>query len=309
MIDTAQFLETGIVSEAPVRIYTGVLGQIGDIVMFTATARRLKELFPRSRLTFAVSTRYAEAGGLVEGLPFVDQLFVTELYFEKMNEAVDLPWHLGWPVDLCGDDEVEEQRAHDIVLETRPRHRRMPWWKYDHQVAELAHSVGVPGPINLATEIAVPTHASVPADARQKIVMHNDPAIDTTKAWPWELAEEFVGQFGVNDIVLLGSPGPKLPGTIDLRGETTLAEAAAIIAASRCYVGIDSGLMWIAGSLRVPVVGLYGTSYIAAYEAIHPSNPRAIYLQTEGALGNITPTAVRDAVQQAMASSKCNIAS
>jgi ADP-heptose:LPS heptosyltransferase len=301
MLDTAHYLETGVVSDAPLRIYAGVLGQIGDIVMFTATARRLKELFPRSQLTFAVSKRYVEAGGLIEGLPYVDQLFVTDLYFERMNDAIDLPWHLGWPTDLRGDDEVVQQRAHDIVLETRPRHRRMPWWKYDHQVAELAHSVGVPGPIDLATEIAVPTDASVPTEARQKIVMHNDPAIDTTKAWPWELAEEFVQLFDQNEIVLLGSPGPNVPGTLDFRGRTTLAEAAAIIASSRCYVGIDSGLMWIASSLRVPVVGLYGTSYIAAYEAIQPRNPRAIYLQTEGTLGTITPTAVRDAVRQAMA--------
>jgi len=39
-------LGNGVVSNEPLRIYTGMLGQIGDIVMFTATARRVKELFP-----------------------------------------------------------------------------------------------------------------------------------------------------------------------------------------------------------------------------------------------------------------------
>jgi len=53
----------------PLRIYTGILGQIGDIVMFTATVRRLKELFPDSEITFAVSKKYREAGELVAGLP------------------------------------------------------------------------------------------------------------------------------------------------------------------------------------------------------------------------------------------------
>jgi hypothetical protein len=73
IFDTARYLETGVVCEAPLSIYTGILGQIGDILMFTATARRLKELFPRSRLTFAVSARYREAGELVAGLPYVDR--------------------------------------------------------------------------------------------------------------------------------------------------------------------------------------------------------------------------------------------
>ena len=116
-------IETGgVVTYAPLRLYTGIVGQIGDIVMFTATARRLKELFPHSELTFAVSRRYREAGELVAGLPYVDRLFVTQLYFEKLTDAVYLPWHLGWPVDLRGEDEVAEQRRHDLVLETRPQH-------------------------------------------------------------------------------------------------------------------------------------------------------------------------------------------
>ena len=71
---------------------------------------------------------------------------------------------------------------------------------------------------------------------------------------------------------------------MDLRGKTTLAEAAVIIKAAKCYVGIDSGLMWIAGSLQVPTVGLYGTSYLPAYRAIYPENPQAVYLQAEGPL-------------------------
>ena len=35
----------------PLRIYAGILGQIGDIVMFSATLRRLKALFPNPEHT------------------------------------------------------------------------------------------------------------------------------------------------------------------------------------------------------------------------------------------------------------------
>src|SRR5690348_3678515 len=104
--DTARTLPNGVVSTQPVRIYTGILGQIGDIIMFTATVRRLKELFPNSRITFAVSARYQEAGELVAGLPYIDRLFVTQLYCERLTEEVYPLWELGWPVDLRGEDEV-----------------------------------------------------------------------------------------------------------------------------------------------------------------------------------------------------------
>jgi ADP-heptose:LPS heptosyltransferase len=294
----------GVVSTEPMSIYTGVLGQIGDIVMFTATVRRIKELFPNSTITFAVSSKYREAGELVEGLPFIDRLFVTDLYFEKLDGAPYVPWHLGWPVDLRGDDEVEEQRKHDIVLETRPRHRRMPWWQYDHQVAEYAHMVSVPGPIDLRTEICVPPHAVCPPEARGKVVLHNDPSIDATKAWPWTSVQQLLRLLRRESVVLLGNPGPEVDRVIDLRGKTTLVEAAAIIAQCRCYVGIDSGLMWIAGSLGVPAVGLYGTSYIAAYKAIQPVNPKAVYLQAEGALDRISVDEVWNAVQGVTSVSK-----
>lgn len=282
----------GPASLAPLKIYTGILGQIGDIVMFTPTARRLKELFPNSTITFAVSRKYREAGELVAGLPYVDRLFVVENYFERMTDALTQSWFAGWPVDLRGDDEVEEQRRHDLVFETRPRYKRMPWWEHAHQVEESANRIGVPGPIDLRTEIAIPSGTRIPPEAYGKIVIHNDPAISKDKAWDWDSLGLLVHRVGPENVVLLGGPGPAVDGVLDLRGKTSLAQAAATIAACECYVGIDSGLMWIAASLQVPAVGLYGTTYIPAYGAIQPLNPNAEYLQVEGGPGQIPVEAV-----------------
>jgi ADP-heptose:LPS heptosyltransferase len=297
-LETAQVQETGIVSDWPLSIYTGVLGQIGDIVMFTATVRRLKELFPRGTITFAVSARYREAGELVAGLPYVDRLFVTECYFERMTDRAFVPWNLGWPVDFRGDDEIRVERQHDLVLCTRPRHRRERWWEHNHQVAELAYMVGVPGPIDLQTEICIPPDVTAPAETVGKVILHNDPTIDERKAWPWENVVDLVRCLGCGSVVLLGNPGPAIPGALDYRGRTTLAQAAAILAESTCYVGIDSGLMWIAGSLQAPTVGLYGTSYIPAYEKVQPVNPNAQYLQAEGSVSEISARAVLEATER-----------
>jgi ADP-heptose:LPS heptosyltransferase/SAM-dependent methyltransferase len=279
------------------RIYTGILGQIGDIVMFTPTVRRLKELFPNSEITFAVSRKYRQAAELVAGLPYVDRVYETELYFEKLTPRLMNAWRCGWPLDLRGEDEVAEQRKHDLVFETRPRSRGTPWWRHAHQVEECAHMVGVPGPIDLQTEIAIPPGVVASEETRGKIVLHNDPSIDPTKAWPWESLREFVKKVGPANVVLVGNRGPAVDGVLDYRGKTTLAELAAIIEACRCYVGIDSGPMWIAASLQVPAVGLYGTSYIPAYGAIHPKNLKATYLQVEGKLDRISAQAVWECVR------------
>src|SRR5437016_5134029 len=88
-----------VVSYEPVRIYTGILGQIGDIIIFTATVRRLKQFFPNSTITFAVSSRYREAGALVAGLPYIDRLFIAESYFERLPDSQAGLWEAGWPLD------------------------------------------------------------------------------------------------------------------------------------------------------------------------------------------------------------------
>ena len=224
-LETAQVSPTGVSSYEPLRIYAGMLGQIGDIVMFSATLRRLKELFPNSRITCAVSAKYREAGELLEGLPYVDRLFVTQLYFEKLTPPLYDLWERGWPLDLRGDDEVEEERKHDLALPVRPRHKRLRWWEHAHQVEETAHMLGVPGPIERRTEIVIPPGTQIPQEAVGKIVLHNDPAIDPRKAWPWQHLARLVSQLGAENCVLLGRPGPLLPGALDLRGETTLSHS------------------------------------------------------------------------------------
>src|SRR5204862_412306 len=95
-----------------------------------------------------------------------------------------------------------------------------------------------------------------------------------------------------------GNPGPPVPGTIDLRGRTTLAEAAGIIARSRCFVGIESGLTCIAAGLQAPTVGLFGTSYIPRCETVQPHNPNAVYLQAEGPLDRIPVPQVLHALRR-----------
>jgi heptosyltransferase II len=50
------------------------------------------------------------------------------------------------------------------------------------------------------------------------------------------------------------------PSTIDLTGQTSITDVIDIIASARCVVSNDSGLLHIAASVGVPLVGIYGST-------------------------------------------------
>lgn len=62
----------------------------------------------------------------------------------------------------------------------------------------------------------------------------------------------------------------------DLTGETTLAEAVALIAQLRIMIANDSGLMHIAGALNVPVIAIFGSTNPAATSPLG-NNTQVIY--------------------------------
>jgi hypothetical protein len=61
------------------------------------------------------------------------------------------------------------------------------------------------------------------------------------------------------DIVQLGAPSdPELHGALDLRGRTSVRQAAAILSASRLFLGLVTGLMHLARAVECRSVVVYG---------------------------------------------------
>jgi hypothetical protein len=98
----------------------------------------------------------------------------------------------------------------------------------------------------------------------QRIVLQNSCrgaryAADT-KEWPQERWQELVGRLTPDfELVQIGSSvDPPLPGTRDLRGKTTLHNAAELIAGARCFLGLESGLMHVAAAVGTSAIIIYG---------------------------------------------------
>jgi len=95
----------------------------------------------------------------------------------------------------------------------------------------------------------------------------------TTKEWPQERWSELIGRLAPDfEIIQIGTlADPALELARDLRGKTTLREAADLLASAAGFVGLESGLMHLAAATLTPAVIIYG-GRTRPHETGYPSN-------------------------------------
>lgn len=134
-----------------------------------------------------------------------------------------------------------------------------------HIIAEMCHLAGLRGPVALRPYLTLtPDERAAGRKVSRQI------AIQSTglgAALPYPTKEWGPEQFaavtqllaaGFN-VVQLGSPSdPALPTALDLRGRTTLREAAAVLAESLCFVGLEGFLTHLARAVDCPAVVVLG---------------------------------------------------
>ncbi len=107
------------------------------------------------------------------------------------------------------------------------------------------------------------------------------------KNWPTanfiELADWLKRDCGWQPVFMLGEAEASWPAQIlkpwPVVAQPDLAQAAGILAASRLYIGNDSGITHLAASLNTPVVALFGPTDPAAWG---PRGPRVQILRAPG---------------------------
>lgn len=135
-----------------------------------------------------------------------------------------------------------------------------------HLITTLCQAVGVRGAIDLRPYVHL-TEGETRAGqvtSRPAIVVQTSSMSARypmrNKQWPVErfqiVADALKNEF---DIVQLGSPtDPRIEGAHDLRGKTSVRETAAILASSRLFIGLVSGLMHLARAVDCRSVIIYG---------------------------------------------------
>lgn len=135
-----------------------------------------------------------------------------------------------------------------------------------HFIVMMCESAGIRGEVELRPYVVL-TEAERSAG---KIMSRPQIAMQTSslgarypmqnKVWPHDrfqiVADALKSEF---DLIQLGTASdPELPGALDLRGKTSVRQAAAILSASQLFIGLATGLVHLARAVECRSVVIYG---------------------------------------------------
>lgn len=257
-------------------------GGIGDAVLLTPVIHVLKNIFPEAVITVLAERRNASTFALCPGINLILRYDVLSELFSAVHSGYDLvidteQWHrlsavvarLCRPQTLIGFGTNERGR---LFTQTVP---------YSHDDYEVTSFLRLLEPLGI-TALKGPRapFLSVPEDAVAKagellallvdkrFVTIFPGASISERRWGAErfrsLAEKLLA--AGYPVVVVGGREDREQGDeivsggtgLNLAGQTSLAETAAVLERSSLLVGGDSGVLHIAVGLGVPTVSLFG---------------------------------------------------
>ena len=257
-------------------------GGIGDAVLLVPAILALKEKFPEAEITVLAERRNASAFALC---PVVDRLLCYDTpahLFQAVRSRYDLvidteQWHrlsavvarlTGSPLSIgFGTNDRKRLFSHSIGYS----HEHYEAYSFLNLLAPL----GITPPAALqAPFLSVPGPAFARADAllaplaAARLVAIFPGASIAERRWGGERYGEVAARLvsdGLSVVVVGGKEDAEEGelivagcGGLNLAGQTTLAETAAVLARSALLISGDSGVLHIAVGLGVPTVSLFG---------------------------------------------------
>lgn len=213
---------------------------LGDDLLCTAV---LRELTKRGKKNIWIMSEHPE---LFERNSDVAKVIAIDEYYSQGLELIGSRYKMlqYGRVDLATD-------------RTRPPQR--------HVIAELCGCADIQGEISLRPYFHIDERVRAQAAQGSDVVTIQSSGLGArwptaNKDWYPERFQSVVNELGKEcKFVQIGSPtDPKLEGACDLRGQTTIHEAAALLANSRLYLGGEGFLMHLARAVECPSVILFG---------------------------------------------------
>jgi ADP-heptose:LPS heptosyltransferase len=219
-------------------------GALGDVLMCTPALRELKRRNPTCLVTF-----YTDFPFLVDGLPFIDHVRPMD---EEPLDAINLSYELSKPprrhiTHILGD--LLGLAVRDVRPSCMVRQELVEQFQRDWS--------GLPRPLIVITRVAG--------------------AWTPNKDWPAEYWDDLVARLAARATIIdvgikpVEAPGRPAGSYLDLRGQTTLPELVAAIAAADLIIALDTGPMHIAAAVGTPAVVIYG-GYIDPVCTGYPGN-------------------------------------
>lgn len=304
------------------RILVIVSDRIGDVIFCTPALRLLREADPFAHIEVMAQSK--AAAQVLRNNPCVDRVFVhdeatalaAEARFDRLLDlkanrtARQIAERLGIETERIrrGGAEHEAQIAIACVERATGVLRGAALRRYElypdaadaARVASLLEQARVED-----TDLLVGLHMGCNRVARRGWKLWKPLA--HPKAWPVDRFRALVAMLRTEiprlRFVLTGSAGELVlarrllacaPDTVDLIGQTSVTELAALMSRLHLFVTADTGPLHVACATDVPIVALFGATPVASYGPWPPREDRVVL---EGnPVATIPVSAVRNAV-------------
>lgn len=224
---------------------------LGDVLIGTTICRELKRDNPDMEIHYYVDKPYAE---LLANNPDIAQVHAPDIWNADLlfMQMADRSYERVFaPYQARGECNVWHQRE-----ETRHQHLLDFYWGRMgmHRHIEERECYVFPSESDFAAASDL-TSFDVP-----RVAIHATSGVPT-KDWPYftELTEE-LRKAGYAAVQVGARSDKKIPGAIDFRGKMKLLEVAAFVSRCAAFVGLDSGLSYLADAMRTPTVVIQGST-------------------------------------------------
>jgi len=246
-------------------------GGAGDIIMIGASLQKLKKLYPTCEITFMTDAKYAqvaEAVTAVDGVatyPVREEVHTTFDYWTDFVGSIEAP---SWDArNIHGIDLFAGLMSVKLNDDEKLPHLSVPFEAQKRADARLK-SIGCEGKnliavqfratnvnrcfdqekmINIIAGLAAKTEdAHIIIMGGKRTVMDKDNNKTKERDCP------------IDFFTNIGGKKMKHPQIHNLTGQTDWLESMAILSKCKLALGPDSSIVHIAGSMKIPCLGIYG---------------------------------------------------
>lgn len=228
---------------------------LGDCILINTLTKGIKVKYPDSEITVTIWPEYKD---VIETNPDITNLFIEKDWDRVLKEAVSngydkvmIPYQLSHTC-TCWHNNNKFKNGHLLDFYAKRCGITIPERK-----CYMYPTEGDIGTIdNLIKDLKI--------DNSRIVAMHTTSLV-TAKDWPIEKFNNLAAMLKDKGYVVcqIGTEkDKKIDATlsIDLTGRITLRQIAAFLIRCKCFIGIDSGISYIAASQDIPVICIMGMS-------------------------------------------------